>query len=259
MPFSEKLYIDDGKFIYKYVSQLQTENQPCLSNTLPYLPETNTEEYVRNWCTSHTPVQKSNRNRTYTVASDDCDSIGSSLQESFEADSKAMQFENVTFRGIQYQKESRNINIGSSCRKLSRESGILTLPDSSIDYTEIDDMEKLSAVDTNNQNSNYFTCDSENSNTSDGLDSTTQENSLNVAKIGKDLLTSSETSLELSYVTVSEWYKYTDTEEGVTLFEKRLLKGISRYGINKNIICQVRERNRTILWVDNKIMEKIIR
>lgn len=51
---------------------------------------------------------------------------------------------------------------------------------------------------------------------------------LNVGKV-EDILQNTNTSSELSFVTVSEVYRYTDDEEGVLLFEKRLLKNPSRY------------------------------
>lgn len=221
---------------------------------MPYLPETNPEEYVRNWCTTHTTLQndtKTIRKSGYAIPSDDCDSIGSSLQESIEADPKIIQFENVTFRAKQCQQEPKNFNISPSCRKLSRESGILTLPDSTLDYaSEIDNLEKqevseISGRESRRQNSGYFTCSSEDPNAFErNIDSsgekiieesvnTLEENGLNDARIGDGLLISSNTSSELSYVTVSEWYRYTDAEEGVTLFEKRLLKSTSRFVLDK--------------------------
>lgn len=125
----------------------------------------------------------------------------------------------------------------------------MTLPDSTLDYaSEIDNLEKQDVLEMNSresrhQNSDYFTCSSESPNAFernidssgekivDNSDSAIQENGLNDAIIGDGLLISSNTSSELSFVTVSEWYRYTDAEEGVTLFEKRLLKSTSRYVI----------------------------
>lgn len=120
----------------------------------------------------------------------------------------------------------------------------MTLPDSTLDYTsEIDALEKqeiseIRAVESNHRNSDYFTCSSESPNAFErNIDSSGEKiiaevsgstNGLNDSKVGESLLASSNTSTELSFVTVSEMYRYTDVEEGVTLYEKRLLKSISR-------------------------------
>lgn len=226
----EKLYIDDGKFIHEYISHSLPE-APRLSAALPCLPETNTEEYVRNWCSTHTSQQndtKTSESLYHTAASDDCDSIGSSLQESLEVYPKVLNFDNVTMRGNKIcQREQGNINLTLPCRKLSRESGILTLPDSSSCVSEFDEPDIQ-------QNSDYFTeslnsPSLEDNNVSKISNNTLRVNDLNDAKIGESLLTSNNnTSSELSFVTVSEWLRYTDNNESITLFEKRLLNSFTR-------------------------------
>lgn len=245
----EKLFIDDGKFIHEYVSQPLTEEPAQLSTTLTCLPETNTEEYVRNWCSTHTSVQsgtKTNRTFDFSVASDDADSLGSSLQESIEAYPKVLNFDNVTMRGNKLHQRNE-LDLTSSYRKLSRESGIQTLPDSivecasELDELETQDISEIPNKDYRQHNSDYFTCSSESPNAFDKnvnatektgvckiLDSTLKENDLNDAKIGESLLGSYSSSSELSFVTVSEWLRYTDDDEGITLFEKRLLRNLSR-------------------------------
>lgn len=241
------MFIDDGKFIHEYVAQPLTEASARLSTTLTCLPETNTQEYVRNWCSTHTSLQnatKTDRNFDYSHASDDADSLGSSLQESIEAYPKILNFDNVTMRGDKLHQRIQ-AELTPPYRKLSRESGILTLPDSNVECTsELDELEKQEIHDKDyhrQHNSDYFTCSSaspkafdknvnltENSAVCKILDSTLRENDLNDAKIGESLLASDNTGSELSFVTVSEWLRYTDAEEGITLFEKRLLRSLSR-------------------------------
>lgn len=232
--FLEKLCIDDGKFIHKYISRPE-ETQSKLNNSLPYLPETNTEEYVRNWCSTHITLQDDTKTISKPTALDDCDSIGSSLHESLEADPKTSEFENVTYRRNRFQREPNSVSVS---RKLSRESGILTLPDSTLDYVyEMDNLEKVEVSEMCNESSDYFTCSFASPNAFErktGEKDMEVQNgfiekiNLNEAGIGDGLCVDNSTSTECSFVTVSEWYRYTDEEEGVMLFEKRLLKSTSR-------------------------------
>lgn len=240
--FPEKLHIDDGKIIHEYVSQPLAAQTRRLSSSLPPLPETDSQEYVRNWCSTHTTlVQSNNKTNADITVFEDADSLGSSLQESIEAYPKPLNFDNVTHRGGNKVHENP-ADISSPYRKLSRESGILTLPDSTLEYTELDELEKREvtsnpAENCCRRNSGYCTCSSESPQeknvTEEGIrksfDGIVERSDLDCAKIGESLLAGSNTSSEPSFVTVSELYRYTDDEEGVTLFEKRLLRNVSRW------------------------------
>lgn len=170
--------------------------------------------------------------------------MGSSLQDSIESNPKLLNFENVAVRTKQFCLENTDMTLDISTspkfRKLSRESGILTLPDSALDYTsELSDLPKIPCSRDKENHvrlSGYFTCTSESPNIFEQnvldvnlLDqSQNQTNLSNVTNSERRDQLNPNSSSELSFVTVSEVYKYIDDQEGVVLLEKRLLRSSSR-------------------------------
>lgn len=184
---------------------------------------------------------------------DESDCLGSSLQESLESEPKMLNFENVTCRAINrktFEDSSCLEQAEPKCRKLSRESGILTLPDSVLDdCSELDENYKINTktndAQTKNTLSDYFTCGSDRSDilnrciieTSSFANETSECTGVYFDSTAKSEGKTSEVQIadqnqsndsDLTFVTVSEVYKYTDEEQGVVLYERRLLKSPPR-------------------------------
>lgn len=210
---------------------------------------------MRSWCNtqlSHTNYsQPSQRRPSNASTTEECDSLLSSLAESSDFEFKKPNDEFVTYRKNTNNKNDRkdqevdtSTSVFDKCRKLSRESGILTLPDSVLsEYdTEKDSAKEKSVevqVDTRpNASSDYCTCDSTSINILERnvIESSVEDDACGSFKnessrVKEGSVTNSPRSVEsseLTFVTVSEVYKYLDPEEGVTLYEKRLLKTPAR-------------------------------
>lgn len=231
---TDKICIDNGSSIHEF-EVIDNHNPSSLAESLQKLPKTNSEEYVRTWCNTQLPITTpTHRRQSDASAIEECDSLGSSLSETeFKKPSDVF----VTYRKKNEEPDSSGF-VYDKCRKLSRESGILTLPDSVSEYdNEAGSPRKL--VVKVNASSDYCTCDSqqsinvlernviESSVDENVCDSTKNESVTNELEKNGNRLQSLGSS-DLSFVTVSEVYKYRDVEEGITLYEKRLLKNPGR-------------------------------
>lgn len=241
---ADKICIDNGASIHEF-EILDNYNPSSLAESLQKLPKTNTEDYVRTWCNTQLSLtSQSERQSSNTSVLEECDSIGSSLPESLEI----IEFKKPTDDFVTYRKKdpkkSDELDVSSfvfdKCRKLSRESGILTLPDSALDFSdEKDDLQKTPFKENEpafkiNASSDYCTCDSSSVNILEVnvIESSTEEHfcdeTKNKTPENEQNTRRSLESSDLSFVTVSEVYKYKDTDEGIVLFEKRLLKKQAR-------------------------------
>lgn len=114
---------------------------------------------------------------------------------------------------------------------LSDESGIVTLPPSknsfsstklSIFQPKLHDTSSdyMTSSATSLLNRNIFTIANDLSRSL----FTSDESCIDNSKVGCENKTDDEGSTEMSFVTVSEVYKYEDKEEGIVLYEKRVVK-----------------------------------
>lgn len=242
-----------------------TKSEICQLN-LNTLPHTDSQEYVLNWCNNQELVS------TQTEFVDDCSgeleygnnsaiitkkknyscktsftkfnyqserlsnsSISSVPSNSIKIDKK---FDNVTIRNKNEHRRNYVPKNKSYYKESSRESGILTLPESSdedggySDDSFIDEQFELNDIHITNDlghlnikenkdtSSDYCTC-TENSDITNILDKTMYGFSNN-----KHLplpKSNSSDDQDLSFVSVSEVYRYTDLDEGIVLYEKRIL------------------------------------
>lgn len=247
--FSDKIYIDDGKTIHEY--EISDSNNTA---ALQDLPKTNAQEYVREWCNSQKNSSTCSSLPTISCNDgDESDCLGSSLQESLESEPKMLNFENTTCSTNNqktFEDSSCLDQTEPKCRKLSRESGILTLPDSLVDdCSEIDENHKIdyknNVSQLKNTLSDYFTCGSDRSDilnrciieTSSFANETSECTGIYFDSTAKSVGRTADVQIvdqnrsndsDLTFVSVSEVYKYTDEEEGVILYERRLLKSPPR-------------------------------
>ncbi|KAI4467890.1 ankyrin repeat and lem domain-containing protein 1 [Holotrichia oblita] len=227
------------------------------------LPHTDTQEYVLNWCNNQELVSNqtefvddcsgelnycNNSAIIITKKETKCSSTKSSYQSerlSNSSISSALsnsktdkKFNKVTIRN----KNKHHINYPpqKKCnyKESSRESGILTLPESSdedggySDDSFIDEQCEFNYIETTNNlgnlnikehkdtSSDYCTC-TESSEIANILDKTIYGFSNN-----KNLHppnSSNSDDQDLSFVSISEVYRYTDLDEGIVFYEKRIL------------------------------------
>lgn len=213
------------------------------------------EEYVRSWIGNSIP----NDNK------DDCNGNESTRNSdsSFSDLAVSPNFANFTMRRKTKGSTAKKIAVCVPMKNLenerlvrhldySRESGIMTLPDTILNGSEPNDTFFLSANEIHlptgsdasivsnkpgkDASSDYFTCTdiSEVSNflennifevTSDRSEEIRLSSLLTEDQLvtRSDILSNKTYDEELSFVSLSEVYKYTDPAEGVVLFEKRLI------------------------------------
>ncbi|KRT84184.1 hypothetical protein AMK59_2856, partial [Oryctes borbonicus] len=255
-----KVLLNNGAFVGEYeideTIKGGLENEQTKSGMpqmdLNTLPQTDSQEYVLNWCnTQELTSEQSESGEDYSAELEYgnnivraipkkhtkiCSSKSSNYQsETFSASSSKRKFNNVTFRhGSKHYQENYISKDICKHKESSRESGILTLQDSSdedggyseddLSYNKIKTVKaarNLKIKENKDNSSDYCTC-TEGSDTTNMLDKTIYEFSTN-NNPNHFKSSNSNDDQELSFVSVSEVYKYTDLEEGVVLFEKRIL------------------------------------
>lgn len=184
----------------------------------------------------------------FVTTGDSYDS-GDSLKESDEERYSNVDFKNICFRKVYRKKiktpktksspidttNSTNQTIKteiSSFKHFSKESGISMLPNSVISENDTKAPKKLEqnmSKVIKDTTSDYVTCTSGDSpdilerNVFDFNNLLTSDDS-NKSQVSTVTKSEGISSSDLSFISVSEVYKYEDKEEGVVLFERRFLK-----------------------------------
>lgn len=171
------------------------------------------------------------------ISEDSADSFKESDEERHNSLNTNIYFRKVYRKKVKSPSKKRSspihtnnieMNTTFSVKESSRESGITTLPDSLLN-TKILDLDVSKAKDTT---SDYATCTSGTSpdllerNVFDFPISNLITSDNSIKSNDDSIIAKSEgvCSSDLSFVTMSEVYKYVDQEEGIVLFEKRCLK-----------------------------------
>ncbi|XP_066249378.1 ankyrin repeat and LEM domain-containing protein 1-like [Euwallacea similis] len=251
---------------------------------LNLLPHTNTTEYIINWVSGQ-QSQNVTTNSDSSIAESITDGLGT--QSSFECSDESLgesddereikRFDPklITFRKV-YRKtrrkssspknKSTSLDVSnsisksllnetfysdardfSSFKEYSKESGVVTIPNSSISTLSEKFIPNVSRKQ--DKSSDYFTCSHISINsleknifelTDDLTTLSVNVQNDNAVKTGENSDDGASAEAECSFVSVSEVYKYIDAEEGVVLYERRFLKSSSGYAKSvksSNVSC----------------------
>ncbi|GJQ80182.1 hypothetical protein Trydic_g23759 [Trypoxylus dichotomus] len=255
----DKVLLNNGFMIGEYeidetvkdeMENEQTRNE-MLQMDLNTLPQTDSQEYVLNWCNTQELI--SNQTEDDSAELESANNLGRAIpkkgssssksssaksnyqSETFSGCSDKVKFNDVTFRQRRKHPDSYISKDICKHKESSRESGILTLQESSDEdggYSE-DDLKYLvdkvqtaklirnqSIKENKDNSSDYCTC-TEGSETANILEKTIYE--FSTRKNPNHLKSNNNDNQDLSFVSVSEVYKHTDPDEGVVLYEKRIL------------------------------------
>ncbi|EFA06702.1 ankyrin repeat and LEM domain-containing protein 1 [Tribolium castaneum] len=182
----DKIVVDNGSTIgeYEIINESKTDSISKNSPKLDELPQSNSNEYIINWFNSH--VQTSPTATAHTAGSTSGFDDTDSFKESDEERYTHLNNHNVCFRKVYRKRSPKKIKI--------KEISGLTGLDSTSDYA---------------------TCTSGAS--PDALER-------NIFDFPDETKSEGVSSSDLSFVSVSEVYKYVDEAEGIVLYERRFLK-----------------------------------
>lgn len=203
--FADKILLNNGFVTGEYVV-IETTPTPETNHSFKSDHKSNINEYINEWCNGMLQIKHSSL-------------------ESLESELSNNEYRYVT------KRRNRNSDlIDTYIEDFSRESGILTLPSSTgnesslqVHNSSSSNSTYLSCCSTDTQNimeCNIFSIPDESQLSENFHEKSTEErNSL----LDKNINCGTSSIVNESFVSVSEVYKYTDDEEQVVLYEKRIL------------------------------------
>ncbi|XP_063932736.1 ankyrin repeat and LEM domain-containing protein 1-like isoform X2 [Zophobas morio] len=243
----DKILVNNGTTLgeYEIVNEYKTDSIFKDTQQLQDLPETDSKEYVMSWFNSldQSAPKMSNKLHSNGSTSGISDDSGDSLKESDEERYNPVDVKNICFRKVYRKKvktpksspiKTSNQKIKSKMDEIiqfSNESGIAMLPDS-LNIKEETPLKKLSldlSKGGRDTSSDYVTCTSGISpdilerNIFDFTNLMTSDDS-NKSQLSTITKSEGISSSDLSFISVTEIYKYVDKEEGIVLYERRFLK-----------------------------------
>jgi ankyrin repeat protein len=250
----DKILVNNGTTVgeYEIVNEYKTDSIYTKDlQKLEDLPQSNSNEYIMNWFNSlqqNTPIlsnQVIHSNGSTSGISDDSDD---SLKESDGERHNSVDIKDICFRKV-YRKKvktpkkktspiqtcNRSVSEDNSdYKQYSKESGITLLQDSLSCNTKKDVCLKkfdLEVSKLRDASSDYATCTSSVSpdilerNIFDFNSLITNDETKSVRSQATTISKSEGiSSSDMSFVSVSEVYKYVDQQEGIVLYERRFLK-----------------------------------
>lgn len=214
----DKIVVNNGQVVGEYELANIVEAETI---DLEVLPRTNPNDYVRNWCDTLDAQLESSGLEDLSPKS-----VTSSVNGSYR-------YKNVTMyrpkaRPWDVPFNSHQSNDFCKFSEKSRESGIVTLNDSALEDDEIKlSPRKISKTKSKDTSSDYCTC-------TEGSDDVMNQNvyemsSSSSSQKSTDHINNHIANFENSFISVSEVYRYSDRDEGIVLFEKRILPPANSY------------------------------
>nr|XP_022913973.1 ankyrin repeat and LEM domain-containing protein 1 [Onthophagus taurus] len=226
----DKVLLNSGQLIGEYKPEIVSNNAKKVDmKKLKEIPLRNNSHYVQTWCNSQDPT-----NSYQDSNSQDLDPLdfGSSSSQNSQKSTGSFKF------------NKRKPPIDSTCSSIdcdykesSRESGILTFPESEEentrglyddDFNRKLDRKLINSNANKDSSSDYCTC------TDGSMDLNINQFERNIFDIGS--ICTEKSSIDATFVSISEIYKYTDDEEGVVLYEKRVLTPTISANGNESVI-----------------------